>query len=145
MGDEGGIQLGIGSGHVPQKLVDGGRLKEDAVVEGVKAAALFFNPAVTAFAKAALDIGINWQPVEKIEKSLATSTTVHVTRSEWELRNQTVDERFVNTAAAVAAVHTRIDNADTKKAPWWAVTAVIFSTISTLGLALQWVPQLVNK
>ena len=83
--------------------------------------------------------------VEKIEKSLATSTTVHVTRSEWELRNQTVDERFVNTAAAVAAVHARIDDADTKKAPWWAVTAVIFSTLSSVALAFQWIPQLVNK
>ena len=83
--------------------------------------------------------------VEKIEKSLATSTTVHVTRSEWELRNQTVDERFINSAAAVAAIHSRLDGADDKKAPWWAVTAVIFSTLSSVALAFQWIPQLVNK
>ena len=36
MGDKSRIQLGIGSGHIPEELVDGGGLKEDAVVEGEK-------------------------------------------------------------------------------------------------------------
>ena len=46
--------------------------------------------------------------VEEIKSSLATSATVHVTRSEWELRNQVVDERFVTTKADIVEHETRI-------------------------------------
>lgn len=58
--------------------------------------------------------------VGEIKTSLATSTTTHVTRAEWELRNKLVDERH--------------EAMMRKQAPWWNVLAVVISAI-----ALAWV------
>lgn len=55
----------------------------------------------------------------EIKNSLATSTTTHVTRGEWELRNKLVDER-----------HEAIMR---KQAPWWSAAAVIIA-----GAAFLW-------
>ena len=82
--------------------------------------------------------------VGKIEKALATSTTVHVTRSEWELRNQTVDERFKASQDDRAKLWDENRRIEARKAPWWAVVAAIGSGIAIIGLALQWVPNIVN-
>ncbi|QNN98087.1 hypothetical protein SEA_FEDE_39 [Microbacterium phage Fede] len=79
--------------------------------------------------------------VEEIKTTLATSSSVHVTRSEWELRNQTVDERFVHHHNGQEQLRTEMN---ARKAPWWTVVAAIGSIIAVLGLALQWVPNIVN-
>lgn len=54
--------------------------------------------------------------VDELKASLATSTTTHVTRAEWELRNKLVDERHEAMLR--------------KQAPWWTAAAVILSTIA---------------
>lgn len=58
--------------------------------------------------------------VGDIKASLATSSSMHVTRAEWELRNKLVDERH--------------ETMQRKQAPWWNATAVIISAV-----ALGWV------
>lgn len=58
--------------------------------------------------------------VGDIKASLNTSTTTHVTRAEWELRNKLVDERH--------------EAMMRKQAPWWNAVAVILS-----ACALGWV------
>lgn len=54
-----------------------------------------------------------------IKASLATSTTTHVTRAEWELRNKLVDERH--------------EAMMRKQAPWWSAAAVVIA-----GAAFLW-------
>jgi len=80
--------------------------------------------------------------VEDVKKKLETSTTVHVTRSEWELRNQTVDERFVVAKADREAIWTELKM---RRAPWWAVVSAVSGSVAVIGLALQWIPAIVNK
>lgn len=90
--------------------------------------------------------------MEEIKSSLATSTSVHVTRSEWELRNQTVDERHINTNTKIDGVKAElikeVDEVRAElrgsRAPWWVVLTAIGSAIAIIGLALQWIPQIVN-
>lgn len=58
--------------------------------------------------------------VADLKSTLSTSTTVHVTRAEWELRNTIVDERFVTTTKAHDALEADIKS---KRAPWWSAGA----------------------
>lgn len=58
--------------------------------------------------------------VDEIKLNLATSGSVHVTRSEWALRNQNVDERFVDVREDIARVEREIQS---RRAPWWSVAA----------------------
>lgn len=83
--------------------------------------------------------------VDKIEKSLQTSTTTHVTRSEWELRNQTIDERFASAKADRENIWNELRHMEARKAPWWTILAAIGSAIAVLALVFQWVPQIVNN
>lgn len=55
----------------------------------------------------------------EIKASLTTSTSVHVTRAEWELRNKLVDERH--------------EAMMRKQAPWWSAAAVVIA-----GAAFFW-------
>lgn len=57
--------------------------------------------------------------VGDIKASLNTSTTTHVTRAEWELRNKLVDERH--------------EAMMRKQAPWWSAAAVVIA-----GAAFLW-------
>ncbi|QCG78326.1 hypothetical protein SEA_ALOEVERA_41 [Microbacterium phage AloeVera] len=82
--------------------------------------------------------------MEEIKISIATSATIHVTRSEWELRNQTVDERFINSQRERDELRLLIAAQDAKKAPWWTVLAAFGSIVAIIGLTLQWIPQIVN-
>ena len=67
-------------------------------------------------------VGEQATTIEEIKRGLATSGSVHVTRAEWELRNQTVDERF----AGVRGDLVRLDQeAKSRRAPWWSVVSVI--------------------
>lgn len=70
------------------------------------------------------------QQFQELRTTLATSTTVHVTRAEWELRNTIVDERFV---AAGKDVERLESDAKSRRAPWWSALAVILA-----GAALFW-------
>lgn len=54
--------------------------------------------------------------VADIKASLATSSSMHVTRAEWELRNKLVDERHESMLR--------------KQAPWWIAASVILSTVA---------------
>lgn len=56
--------------------------------------------------------------VADIKSSLATSTTTHVTRAEWELRNKLVDERH--------------EAMMRKQAPWWSAAAIVLSAIAVV-------------
>jgi hypothetical protein len=79
-----------------------------------------------------------------IKSSLATSTTVHVTRAEWELRNQNTDERFVNAAADRKNLWDEFRRLEARRAPWWTILAAIGSAVAIGALLLQWVPNIVN-
>lgn len=61
------------------------------------------------------------QTVEKIERALAASAASHVSRDEWSLRNQTVDERFIDVRGDIARLEAE---AQSRRAPWWSVVAV---------------------
>jgi len=80
--------------------------------------------------------------VTDVKTKLETSSSVHVTRSEWELRNQTVDERFVTAGKDREAIWLALNS---RRAPWWSVIAAIGGSVATLALLFQWIPQLVNK
>ena len=82
--------------------------------------------------------------MEEIKSTLATSSSVHVTRSEWEMRNQTVDERFLHYRHGLDQLNGRIDQQEAKKAPWWQVLSAIGTIAAIVGLALIWVPQVIN-
>lgn len=83
--------------------------------------------------------------VDKIEKSLATSATVHVTRAEWELRNQVLDERIATSKSDYANLKEELREIEGRRAPWWTVLAAIGSAVAVLALAFQWIPDIVNK
>lgn len=63
------------------------------------------------------------QAVRELKDTLSTSTTVHVTRAEWNLRNQVEDERYQGL----------INDIRTRRAPWWSALAVILAAV-----ALAW-------
>lgn len=70
----------------------------------------------------------------ELKGQLATSTTVHVTRAEWELRNTIVDERFQATTTRMDATDKRADtaanDAKSRRAPWWSAGAFILAAIA---------------
>ena len=75
--------------------------------------------------------------IEEIKQTLATSASVHVTRSEWELRSSTVDERHANTLQRLAALEAR-------RFPWGQVIAAVGISVTIIVGAFEWVPKLVN-
>ena len=82
--------------------------------------------------------------VEEIKSSLATSTTVHVTRSEWALHNQVVDERFVTCRADSAEHEARIKTLEDKRLPWGTLIAVSVGLISLTAFVFEWIPRIIN-
>ena len=82
--------------------------------------------------------------MEEIKSTLATSSSVHVTRSEWELRNQTVDERFIHHRHGLDQVNDRLDRAEAKKAPWWTILSALGTIAASIGVVLLWTPQIIN-
>lgn len=82
--------------------------------------------------------------VEEIKSSLATSTTVHVTRSEWELRNQVVDERFITARADSAEHEARIKTLEDKRLPWGTLVAVGVGLVSFTAFVFEWIPRIIN-
>ena len=82
--------------------------------------------------------------VEEIKTSLATSATVHVTRSEWELRNQVVDERFVTTKADIVEHEARIKALEDKRLPWGIFIAVGVGLVSLTAFVFEWIPRIIN-
>jgi hypothetical protein len=58
--------------------------------------------------------------VDEIKSNLATSGSVHVTRSEWALRNQNVDERFTDVRGDITRIEREMQS---RRAPWWSVVA----------------------
>lgn len=60
--------------------------------------------------------------VDAINRQLETSASVHVTRREWQLRNETVDERHVGLSREIGQLKTEMAS---RRAPWWAVVALI--------------------
>ena len=82
--------------------------------------------------------------VEEIKSSLATSATVHVTRSEWELRNQVVDERFVTTKADIVEHEARIKALEDKRLPWGIFIAVGVGLVSLTAFVFEWIPRIIN-
>ena len=82
--------------------------------------------------------------VVEIKQALATSTTIHVPRSEWELYNESVAARFKVEADDRAKLWAENNRIEAKKAPWWAVVAVIGTMVMIVVNALQWVPNVVN-
>ena len=82
--------------------------------------------------------------VEEIKSSLVTSTAVHVTRSEWELRNQVVDERFATCRADSAEHEARIKTLEDKRPPWGALIAVSVGLVSLAAFVFEWIPRIVN-
>ena len=82
--------------------------------------------------------------VEEIKSSLATSATVHVMRSEWELRNQVVDERFVITRADSVEHEARIKTLEDKRLPWGTLIAVGVGLVSLAAFVFEWIPRIIN-
>ena len=82
--------------------------------------------------------------VEEIKSSLATSTAVHVTRSEWELRNQVVDERFVTARADLTEQDKRIKALEEKRLPWGVIIAVGVGLITLAAFVFEWIPKIIN-
>ena len=82
--------------------------------------------------------------VEEIKSALATSATVHVTRSEWELRNQVVDERFVIAKADSVEHETRIKALEDKRLPWSILVAVGVGLVSLSAFVFEWIPRIIN-
>ena len=82
--------------------------------------------------------------VEEIKSSLSTSTTVHVTRSEWELRNQVVDERFATYRADSAEHEARIKTLEDKRFPWGTLIAVGVGLVSLTTFVFEWTPRIIN-
>ena len=82
--------------------------------------------------------------VEEIKTSLATSATVHVTRSEWELRNQVVDERFVTARADLTEQDKRIKALEEKRLPWGVIIAVGVGLITLAAFGFEWIPKIIN-
>ena len=82
--------------------------------------------------------------VEEIKSSLATSATVHVTRSEWELHNQVVDERFVTARADLTEQDKRIKALEEKRLPWGVIIAVGVGLITLAAFVFEWIPKIIN-
>ena len=82
--------------------------------------------------------------VEEIKSSLATSTTVHVTRSEWALRNQVVDERFLIGRAELVEHEARIKSLEGRRLPWGILVAVGVGLVSLSAFVFEWIPRIIN-
>ncbi|QOC56131.1 membrane protein [Microbacterium phage Zhengyi] len=82
--------------------------------------------------------------LEEVKNTLATSSSVHVTRSEWELRNQTVDERFINMATVITEVKTSLQKQEDRKPSWWVIVSAVGTMLVAVGLAFTWIPQIIN-
>ena len=82
--------------------------------------------------------------VEEIKSSLATSATVHVTRSEWALHNQVVDERFVTARADLTEQDKRIKALEEKRLPWGVIIAVGVGLITLAAFVFEWIPKIIN-
>ena len=82
--------------------------------------------------------------VEEIKGSLATSATVHVTRSEWELHNQVIDERFVTARSDIVGHEARIKALEDKRLPWGTLIAVGVGLVSLTAFVFEWIPRIIN-
>jgi len=74
--------------------------------------------------------------VDEIKRGLETSGSVHVTRAEWSLRNQTVDERFLDVRGDIKRIETDMVG---RRAPWWTVVASVCAIAAILLAGLPYI------
>ena len=75
--------------------------------------------------------------IEEVKDSLRTSASVHVTRSEWELRNKTVDERHQETVRRVQLLEHR-------RFPWPTLIATAVGLVALSNFVFEWLPKILN-
>ncbi|CAI9386094.1 hypothetical protein [Microbacterium sp. T2.11-28] len=72
--------------------------------------------------------------ISGLRSDVTRFSTLHVTRGEWEQRNNYSDTRFAGLGREIGDLRSELGS---RRAPWWSVAAIVIAGASALFTILQ--------